>query len=501
MNLTIETRYIMEFIEFAVSNEERLSIPAAMLTRHGIIAGATGTGKTITLKVLAEELSSKGIPVFLSDVKGDLSNFASPGENTAPVQKQLAKIGEEEWNFEHYPVEFFDLYGEEGTKIRATISEMGPLHLARLLGLNDIQTGILQIVFRFADDENLLMLDLKDLRAVIHLVSEYSSQLSKTYGNISKQSINAILRSLISLEDQGGNFFFGEPDFKIEDFLRTDSNGYGIINILSSKKLLLNPKLYTTFLFWLLSELYETLPEAGDVEKPKLVFFFDEAHLLFTKDAEILREKMELIVRLIRSKGVGIFFITQNPSDIPDSISSQLGNRIQHGLRAYSPKELKTIKKISETFRNDGSLNVEETITNLSVGEAVLSHLTEDGTPSFAKKAVIYPPKSAMGSLDPQLLQSYVQKSPLYEKYAADIDSFSAFEALEQKESAKEDSPSEKEAPHGLGSILEGIFSEQKRGRRSKSMGLERVIGSALSSFGRELGREMARGVFGNKKR
>ena len=221
---------------------------------------------------------------------------------------------------------------------------MGPLHLARLLGLNDIQTGILQIVFRFADDKNLLMLDLKDLRAVIHLVSEYSSQLSKTYGNISKQSINAILRSLISLEDQGGNFFFGEPDFKIEDFLRTDSNGYGMINILSSKKLLLNPKLYTTFLFWLLSELYETLPEAGDVEKPKLVFFFDEAHLLFTKDAEILREKMELIVRLIRSKGVGIFFITQNPSDIPDSISSQLGNRIQHGLRAYSPKELKTIK-------------------------------------------------------------------------------------------------------------------------------------------------------------
>lgn len=490
----------MESIKFAKSGEENLSIPLKMLTRHGIIAGATGTGKTITLKVLAEELSSQGIPVFLSDVKGDLSTFVHPGEKTGGVEKQLAKIGEKEWDFQTYPVEFFDLYGEEGTRLRATISEMGPLHLARLLELNDIQTGILQIVFRFADDKNLLMLDLKDLRAVIQLVSEYSSELSKTYGNISKQSINAILRSLLSLEDQGGNFFFGEPDFRIEDFLKLDDKGYGIINILSSKKLLLNPKLYTTFLFWLLSELYETLPEAGDIDKPKLVFFFDEAHLLFAKENKVLLEKMELIVRLIRSKGVGIFFVTQNPTDIPDSISSQLGNRIQHGLRAYSPKELSTVKKISQTFRSDESIDIEETITNLSVGEAVVSYLQEDGTPSFAKKAVVYPPKSAMGTLDLFSLQRELEKSQLFRKYASDIDSFSAYESLNQLQKEAEP-PQKSEASEGLGSILETIFSEQKKGRGSRSMGLDRILGSALSSFGRELGREVARGVFGNKKR
>lgn len=493
----------MESIKFAVSEGEQLSIPPKMLTRHGIIAGATGTGKTITLKVLAEALSAQGIPVFLSDVKGDLSTFIHPGESSGGVEKQLAKIGETEWSFDTYPVEFFDLYGEEGTKLRATISEMGPIHLARLLELNDVQTGILQIVFRFADDKNLLMLDLKDLRAVINLVSEYSSELSKVYGNISKQSINAILRSLMSLEDQGGNFFFGEPDFKIEDFFSEDNRGYGMINILSSKKLLLNPKLYTTFLFWLLSELYETLPEVGDVEKPKLVFFFDEAHLLFTKDSKILMEKMELIVRLIRSKGIGVFFITQNPTDIPDSISSQLGNRIQHGLRAYSPKELSNVKKIAATFRSDESFDVEETIVNLSVGEAVVSVLQEDGTPSFAKKAIIYPPKSAMGTLDLTTIQNHLKLSPLYGKYATDVDSHSAFESLQELHTPEEEPPAEVQETGGLGSILESIFAEQKKSTktRSKSMGLDRVLGSALTSFGRELGREVARGVFGNKKR
>lgn len=475
-----------------------------MLNRHGIIAGATGTGKTVSLKVIAEQLSNNGIPVFLSDVKGDLGSILKPIEMNENIAKRIEKI--EIPNFEPtgFPVEFYDVFAEEGTTIRCTISEMGPLMLSKLFGLNDIQSGVLTIAFQIADENGWELDDLKDLRALLTFIQENSSEFSKTYGTISSASIGAILRSLLVIEQQGGNFFFGKPSFDVMDFIKTDVNGRGIINILNSKKLMRAPQLYATFLFWLLSELFENLTEVGDLDKPKMVFFFDEAHVLFNSDNKILLEKIELLVRLIRSKGVGIFFITQNPTDIPDTISSQLGTRIQHGLRAFSPKELKDVKAIANTLRSDNSFDVEEAIMNLGVGEAVCSTLDEKGIPTFADKILVAPPLSSLGLVEPIEIAYVVNHSALYNKYVTAEDTFSAYEALlekreqEKTQISEEKAKAEEKNDGGLLGMLSGFFGGSKS--RKSDSAIDRLTKNMMSSVGREIGNRIVRGIFGTKK-
>ncbi|MDO4873055.1 MAG: DUF853 family protein, partial [Carnobacterium sp.] len=406
------------------------------LNRHGVIAGATGTGKTVTLKVLAEQLSEAGVPVLLSDIKGDLASLAEKGEVTEKIAERLKKVHVEDFEPSSYPVAFWDIFGENGINIRTTISEMGPILLSQLLGLNETQEGILNIAFKVADEQGLLLIDIKDLRAMLNYVGAHASELRNLYGNIAQQSIGTILRSLLVLEQQGGNQFFGEPAFEIADLFKTDASGRGTINVLSSEKLFQTPKLYATFLLWFLSELYESLPEVGDLDKPKLVFFFDEAHVLFNQSNPAVQAKIELIVRLIRSKGISIFFVTQNPTDIPNAVASQLGNRIQHGLRAFTPAEQKNVKAVAGTFRQEEGKDLVSVITNLKVGDAVVSTLQEDGSPSFAEVVSIYPPKSKLDAVDAFDRQQLVNQSPFYDKYAEMFDRESAHEqllALEQQ--------------------------------------------------------------------
>lgn len=489
--------------------KEQVFLNLKMLNRHGIIAGATGTGKTITLKVIAEQLSNQGVPVFLSDIKGDLGSILTPGSLNEKIESRIQEIDIPDFEFSGFPVEFFDVYGENGVNIRSTISEMGPIMLTRLLGLNETQGGVLTIAFEIADQQGWELDDLKDLRALLNFVGENATEITKTYGNISNASVGAILRSLLVLEQQGGNYFFGEPAFNVVDLLKTNSEGKGIINILNSTKLMLSPQLYSTFLFWLLSELFENLEEVGDLEKPKMVFFFDEAHILFANDNKVLLEKIELLVRLIRSKGVGIFFVTQNPTDIPDSVSSQLGTRIQHGLRAFSPKELKDVKAIAETLRSDGSFDVEQTIVNLGVGEAVVSTLDLKGTPTFVDKVIVCPPRSLMGVVNPQDVLYTINHSNLYEKYSEASDTFSAYEAIEQMkqeqvvETPKEEKEEVKQESQGggIGGFLSGIFGggSNKSGRKTDSM-VDRFTKNVMSSIGREVGRQITRGIFGTRK-
>lgn len=420
------------------------------LNRHGVIAGATGTGKTVTLKVLAEQLSEAGVPVLLSDIKGDLASLAEKGEVTEKIAERLKKVHVEDFEPSSYPVAFWDIFGENGINIRTTISEMGPILLSQLLGLNETQEGILNIAFKVADEQGLLLIDIKDLRAMLNYVGAHASELRNLYGNIAQQSIGTILRSLLVLEQQGGNQFFGEPAFEIGDLFKTDASGRGTINVLSSEKLFQTPKLYATFLLWFLSELYENLPEVGDLDKPKLVFFFDEAHVLFNQSNPAVQAKIELIVRLIRSKGISIFFVTQNPTDIPNAVASQLGNRIQHGLRAFTPAEQKNVKSVAETFRQEEGKDLVSVITNLKVGDAVVSTLQEDGSPSFAEVVSIYPPKSKLDAVDAFVRQQLVNQSPFYDKYAEMFDRESAHEqllALEQQfQQEQEESLAQREA-------------------------------------------------------
>lgn len=476
-----------------------------------------GTGKTITLKVVAEQLSNSGVPVFLSDVKGDLCSLLTEGTGNEKIQERVNFIGIDDFEFESFPVEFLDIFGEEGTTVRASVSQMGPVMFSKLLSLNDVQSGVMNIAFKVADDNGLLLEDLKDLRAVLNFISENATVLTNDYGNISKQSVGAILRNLLILEQQGGNFFFGEPSFNVADFLRQDKDGRGIVNILNSKKLMQSPQLYSTFLFWLLSELYENLPEVGDLDRPKIVFFFDEAHLLFKNDSDVLLEKIELIVRLIRSKGVGVFFITQNPTDIPDSVSSQLGTRVQHGLRAFSPKELKSIKYIAETLRSDGSIDVEEEIKNLGVGEAIVSTLDEKGIPTFARKIMVAPPRSQMGVANISDIQFAINNSQLNQKYAVAVDNFSAYEAIMQQKSQAQESQdneatqrgrssSDEEGQSGssggiFGALLSSVSGSSRGSSRRTDSGLDRFTKNMMSTVGRELGREITRGIFGTRRR
>lgn len=493
--------------------KEQLFLNLKMLNRHGIIAGATGTGKTVTLKVIAEQLSNQGVPVFLSDIKGDLGSILKEGTSNEKIEARVQEIGIPDFEFSGFPVEFFDVFGENGVNIRSTISEMGPIMLTRLLGLNDTQSGVLTIAFEIADQQGWELDDLKDLRMLLNFVSENATEISKTYGNISAASVGAILRSLLVIEQQGGNYFFGEPAFNVLDLLKTNHDGKGIINILNSTKLMLSPQLYATFLFWLLSELFENLEEVGDLEKPKMVFFFDEAHILFSNDNKILLKKIELLVRLIRSKGVGVFFVTQNPTDIPDSVSSQLGTRIQHGLRAFSPKELKDVKAIAQTLRSDGSFDVEEAIVNLGVGEAVVSTLDLKGTPTFVDKIMVCPPRSLMGVINPQDVLYTVNHSSLYEKYSEAHEAFSAYEAIEQLKQQQDNKQDEKNKevlkeeqtqPNqqgGFGGLLSGLFggNSNRSGKKTDSM-VDRFTKNVMSSIGREVGRQITRGIFGTRK-
>ena len=504
---------------------------ANKLNRHGVIAGATGTGKTVTLKVLAEQLSEAGVPVFLSDIKGDLASLAEKGEVTEKIAERLAKVHVEDFEPSSYPVAFWDVFGENGINIRTTISEMGPILLAQLLGLNETQEGILNIAFKVADDQGLLLIDIKDLRAMLNYVGAHAGELRNLYGNIAQQSIGSILRSLLVLEQQGGDKFFGEPAFEINDLFKVDPSGRGVINILASEKLFQTPKLYATFLLWFLSELYENLPEVGDLDKPKLVFFFDEAHVLFSQSNAAVQEKIELIVRLIRSKGISIFFVTQNPTDIPNAIASQLGNRVQHGLRAFTPAEQKNVKAVAETFRQEDGQDLVTVITNLKVGDAVVSTLQEDGSPSFAEVVSIYPPKSKLEAGDPLVRQQLINQSAFYDKYAEMFDRESAHEQLlaleeqfkqeqeaavaqkeaekqaelERKEAEKQEALAQKEAEK------QAKLEEKEREREQKELerqarqaatkrgdsAMDRFTKNIMSSVGREVGRVITRGVMG----
>lgn len=422
-------------IWLGISGPEKISIEPGMANRHGLIAGATGTGKTVTLKVLAESFSDCGVPVFLADVKGDLAGISRPGGDNESVAKRVEEFGltQEGFSFRGYPVSYWDVYGENGMPLRATVSEMGPLLLARILDLNETQSDILTVLFRIADDEGLLLLDLKDLRSMISYVSEHAKDYADRYGNMAKQSLGAILRAVAALEAEGGDRFFGEPALDIADWLRTDMDGRGRIQVLDSRRLIENPTMYSTFLLWMLSELFEALPEVGDLERPKMVFFFDEAHMLFDTASKALLGKISQVVKLIRSRGIGIYFITQNPRDIPDDVLGQLGNKVQHALRAYTPAEQKAAKAAAQSFRVNPEFDTLQTLTELGIGEALISVLDTEGVPTVVKRCRILPPQSRMGALDEETRRSCIAGDLLYTRYAREIDRESAYECLEQR--------------------------------------------------------------------
>ena len=401
-----------------------------MANRHGLIAGATGTGKTVTLKVMAEGFSDMGVPVFLGDIKGDLSGMVKPGEQSDKITERLMQTGVSSFRHDSYPTMFWDVYGEQGHPVRTTVSEMGPMLLSRMLSLNETQTGVLNILFRVADDEGMLLVDLKDIKAMLAYVGENASQYTLNYGNVSKASIGAIQRAIAVLEDQGGDKFFGEPALKISDWMQLDEEGRGFINILACDKLFMSPLMYSTFMLWMMSELYEMLPEAGDLDKPRMVFFFDEAHLLFDDCSRQLMDKIEQVVRLIRSKGVGVYFITQNPCDVPMNVLGQLGNRVQHALRAYTPLDQKAVKVAAQTFRANPEFDTEEAITQLKTGEALISFLDENGAPGVVSRATILPPQSYIGAIGPELRKTFIETSPYYGVYDEMIDRESAYEYL-----------------------------------------------------------------------
>ncbi len=472
--------------------------------RHGLVTGATGTGKTVTLQVLAEGFSKAGVPVFAADVKGDLSGIAAVGEAKEPFVKRATDMGLE-YQPDEFPVVFWDLFGEEGHPVRATISEMGPLLLSRMMDLNDTQEGVLNIAFRIADEQGLALLDLKDLRAILGFVAENAAELQKIYGNVSGASVGTIQRALLVLENQGANHFFSEPALNIADLMRTTSDGRGIVNILTADKLISNPRLYATFLLWLLSELFENLPEVGDPQKPKLVFFFDEAHLLFNDAPKALLEKIEQVVRLIRSKGVGVYFVTQNPLDVPETVLAQLGNRVQHALRAFTPRDQKAVKAAADTFRPNKNLNTAQVITELGKGEALVSFLEGNGVPSMVERTMIRPPTARLGPVTSEERKAVIAKSPCRGKYDTAVDSESAYEKLQQRVAATA-APAEEGGVGGLlgnlGGVLGSIFGTNRpRGQRLSTGQLitreitrsvtNRVAGQVAGSIGKSIGGSM----------
>jgi uncharacterized protein len=463
-----------------------------MANRHGLIAGATGTGKTVTLQVLAEHFSAVGVPVFMADIKGDLSGIAAAGTNTPKIAERLKRLGINKHAFRESPAVFWDLFGEQGHPIRATVSDMGPLLLTRLLNLNETQEGVLALIFKIADDNGWLLLDLKDLRAMVQHVGENAREFTTQYGNVSAASIGAIQRALLTLEQQGADRFFGEPALDFNDLVQTDGDGRGVVNILAADKLLASPKLYATFLLWLLAELFENLPEVGDRDKPKLVFFFDEAHLLFDDAPPALLQKIEQVVRLIRSKGVGVYFISQNPLDIPDAVLGQLGNRVQHALRAFTPRDQKTVKAAAETFRANSKLKVTEVITELAVGEALISVLDDKGSPTPVERAFVLPPQGQIGPLAAEQRREMIKTSALAGHYEASKDRESAYEILKNR-AAKAASPA---TPSTAGGLLDGLLGGGS-GRRREGMA-EAMAKSAARAIGSQIGRQIVRGVLGS---
>ncbi len=420
-------------IYLAKSEEKELYLLPSMANRHGLIAGATGTGKTVTMKVLAESFSAMGVPVFLSDVKGDLSGMCVAGKDSESMQERIARFGiEEDFSYQGFPTRFWDIFGETGHPVRVTVSSMGPTLFARLLGLTEIQTGVLNIVFRVADDHGLLLLDLKDLRAMLQFVGDNRAEFTTMYGNVSAASVGAIQRALLAFEEEGGELFFGEPELDIRDWMRTGREGKGYINILSSKRLIQSPTVYSTFLLWMMTELFEKLPEVGDLEKPRMIFFFDEAHLLFTDCPKALVQKIVQVVKLIRSKGVGIYFATQSPSDIPNDVLAQLSNRVQHALRAYTPAEQKSIRAAAKGFRVNPAFNTETALTELGVGEALVSFLDEEGIPTVVERAFILPPESQMGIADENVINTFILSDEFELKYRDSYDRESAYEVIKK---------------------------------------------------------------------
>lgn len=490
-----------EPLVIARTNGTDLHLLPAMANRHGLITGATGTGKTVTLQKLAESFSNIGVPVFMADVKGDLTGIAKAGEASEKLMARLAKIGVNDWSPQGNPVVLWDIFGEKGHPVRATVSDLGPLLLARLLDLNEVQSGVLQIIFRVADDRGLLLLDFKDLRAMTQFVGDNAKTLRSEYGNISSGSVGAIQRGLLTLEQQGAEYFFGEPMLDIRDWMRTDSDGKGIINILSAEKLYQQPKLYATSLLWMLSELYEHLPEAGDRDKPKLVFFFDEAHLLFSDAPKVLLDKIEQVIRLIRSKAVGVYFVSQNPADIPDAVLGQLGNRVQHALRAFTPKDQKAVKVAAQTMRANPAFDTATVIQELGTGEALISFLDEKGSPSVVERASVIAPFSRMGPVSDDERNGLINHSPLSGKYEEAVDRESAFEMLSKGTAAaaeKADAPLTKdqtEQDDGLMGNLKEILFGSTGPRGGKRDG---VVQSMAKSAGRQIARQIVRGILGS---
>ncbi len=468
--------------------------------RHGLITGATGTGKTITLQTLAEGFSRIGVPVFMADIKGDLTGISQAGQLSDKLAAVLKERGLTRPDPLACPTTLWDVFGEQGHPVRATVSDLGPLLLGRMLNLNDTQEGVLQLVFKIADDQGLLLLDLKDLRAMCQHVGDNASQFTTQYGNISAASIGAIQRGLLQIEAQGGDKFFGEPMLNIADFMQTDAAGRGLINVLAAEKLMNAPRLYATFLLWLLSELFEHLPEVGDLDKPKLVFFFDEAHLLFNDAPKALLERIELVVRLVRSKGVGVFFVTQNPLDIPDSVLGQLGNRVQHALRAFTPRDQKAVKSAAETMRPNPGLDIPAAITELGVGEALVSFLDEKGRPSPTSRVFVLPPGSQIGPISTAQRQALLASSIVAGTYEQTIDRESAFEllgsrTLQKAKHDQSDTEAKSSTPGLLGSLGDLLGGGPKRSRASVG---EQLFKSAASTIGREVGKQIIRGVLGS---
>ena len=511
--------------------EGALSIIGKMANRHGLIAGATGTGKTVTLQVMAESFCQAGVPCFMADMKGDLSGISQVGKMSAFIEKRLPEFELDTPEFQACPVRFFDVFGEQGHPMRATVSQMGPQLLSRLLQLNETQDGVLNIVFRIADDRGLLILDLKDLRSMLDYVSKHSKEYTSKYGNISAQTVGAIQRALLQLEAQGADRFFGEPSFDIYDLMQTEG-GKGVMNVLAADKLMMQPKLYSTFLLWLLSELYSKLPEVGDLEFPKLVFFFDEAHMLFTDTSKALLDKIEQVIRLIRSKGVGIYFITQSPTDIPENILGQLGNRVQHALRAYTPKDQKAVKTAADTFRANPNFKTDEAIMQLETGEALVSFLDAKGAPSIVQRAKILFPLSQIGAVTEGQRLDIIKQSRIYGKYDEMVDRESAYEIL-MKENEEETAIAEAEAAEKaaqkssntkgkaqksvfskvvkavitavtstIAAILGTIVSDKVTGKKTKSKtsATGRVVKNATSAATRTATRELTRDILGNLK-
>jgi len=483
----------------AKNNQTEQHLLPQMANRHGLITGATGTGKTVTLQTLAEQFAAIGVPCFMSDIKGDLSGMARAGGGNKKVEERIERLQLTEHQYRSFPVTFWDPFGQQGHPLRATVSDMGPLLLSRMLELNETQSGVLNLVFKVADDNGLLLLDLKDLRAMLQFVGDNAKSLTTNYGNVSAASIGAIQRGLLTLESQGGEAILGEPMLDIHDLMQTD-RGQGVINILAADRLMQTPKLYATLLLWLLSELFENLPEAGDLDKPKLVFFFDEAHLLFNDAPAALVDKIEQVVRLIRSKGVGVYFVTQNPADIPDKVLSQLGNRVQHALRAFSPRDQKAVKAAAETMRDNPALDETTAITELEVGEALVSCLDEKGSPGMVERAFIIPPLGQIGPISQQERQQLIQSSLVAGVYDTAVDRESAYELLKARaaKTVPAQAPQGGSTAGGSGGILGDLLGGGGGGSRQREGVVEALAKSAARSVGSQLGRAIIRGVMGS---